>query len=159
MIRGSSGGPRRSPGPQRSGVSRGSDGLSGQGLFGHRGPQETHELARDSDDRDSGAFAVVGQMSVAAVQPNLGFPGARVGLGSAVGSAGLVSVRPRGLDQQPAGVLVAGLGDVPAMALGAGGVFAGHDPQPRAQLTGMAKASEVADLGDEPERRAGRDPA
>ena len=51
------------------------------------------------------------------MQPDLGVPGALVGLRPGVGAPGAVAVVPGGLDQQPAGVAVAGLGDVPAVLL------------------------------------------
>ena len=66
---------------------------------------------------------------------------------------------PSGLDQQPAGVLVPGQGDVPAVLLIAGGVLAGGDPEPRRELARVREPGEVADLGDQPERGDRRDPA
>lgn len=98
-----------------------------------------------------------GEVLVAVVQPDLGLPGACVELWAAVGSPWAVLVGPRGLDQQPAGVMVTGLGDVPAVALLTGGVLGWDDPQPRAQLTRMRGAMKVADLADQPDRGAGRD--
>ena len=56
-------------------------------------------------------------------------------------------------------MVVAGLGDVPAMLLIAGGVLAGSDPEPGRELARVREAREVADLGDQPERGQGRDPA
>jgi hypothetical protein len=70
-----------------------------------------------------------------------------------------VLVGPGGFDQKPTGVVIAGLDDVTAVSLIAGGVFGGDDPQPRAEFQRMRQAGEVADLGDQPERGAGRDPA
>ena len=68
-------------------------------------------------------------MAVAAVQPDLRLPGALVGLGSAFADAGWVVLGPCRLDEQPPGVVIAGLGDVPAVALLAGGVLRGDDPE------------------------------
>src|SRR5579863_8747767 len=138
---------------------RSGGGLQDEGLVGDGGPEKPGELAGDGDGRDGGALAVFGEMVVAAVQPGLRLPGASIGLRTAVGSAGPVPVGPGGLDQQPAGVMVAGLGDVPAVALLAGGVLGGDDPQPGAQFPWVSEASEVADLGNQPERGASRDPA
>ena len=102
---------------------------------GAGGPEEAGELAGDGDGRDGGAFAVFGEVAVAMMQPNLGLPGARVTLRSArLRPAGRVLVGPGGLDQQPAGVAVAGLGDVPAVLLITGGVLAWGDAQAAHQL-------------------------
>ena len=65
----------------------------------------------------------LGEVPVAVVQADLRLPGARVdgagdGLGEragADGSAWWVLVVPGGLDQQPPGVAVAGLGELPAV--------------------------------------------
>jgi hypothetical protein len=87
---------------------------------------EAGEFAGDRDGRDGGAFAALGgEVAVAGVQADLGLPGARVAVGSAVGAAWAVLAGPGGLHEQPPGVVVAGLGDVPAVALGAGGVLRG----------------------------------
>jgi hypothetical protein len=50
---------------------------------------------------------VLGQVSVAVMQPDLGLPGPLVGLWSGFGSSGGVAVVPGRFDQQPAGVMVA----------------------------------------------------
>ncbi len=52
---------------------------------------------------------MLGEVLVAAVQADLCLPGALVGVGSALPGPGWVVVGPGGLDQQPAGVVVAGL--------------------------------------------------
>ena len=57
-------------------------------LVGHRGPQEPGELAGDRDVRDGPAFPVVGEVSVAVMQPDLGVPGALVRWRAAGGSLG-----------------------------------------------------------------------
>ena len=59
--------------------------------------------------------------------------------GDALADAGGVLVVPGGLDQQPAGVPVAGLGDVAAVALVAGGVLAGGQAEEAHQLARVAK--------------------
>ena len=114
------------------------------GLVGHGGPEEAGELAGDGDVDDGRALAVVGEVAVAVVQADLGLPGA-IGraAGPVVGRRGAVAVVPGGLDQQPAGVAVAGLGDVAAVLLVAGGVLAGGDPQPatRARAGGRSARS------------------
>ena len=68
-----------------------------------------------------------------------------------------MAVVPAGLDQQPAGVLVPGEGDVPAVLLVSGGVLRRGDPQPRGELARVREPGEVADLRDQPERRQRRD--
>jgi len=98
---------------------------------------------------------VIGEVAVAVVQAHLGLPGAVVGLGAFGGDAWAVAVVPGGLDEESAGVVVAGLGDVAAVALVAAGVLAGDDPQPGAQLARVAEAVEVADLGDQAKRGPG----
>lgn len=47
---------------------------------------------------------------------------------------------PGGLDHQPPGVAVAGLGDVAAVPLVAGGVLARHEPQIAHQLARVGEA-------------------
>src|SRR4051794_9040587 len=75
-------------GPQQvDGLVRSGGGLRGEGLMCGGGPQEPSELARDSDGRDGGALPSLDrEVVVAAVQADLGLPGAWVGLGAAVGS-------------------------------------------------------------------------
>src|SRR3954463_4943512 len=115
-VEGAPGCARRPPHPSgRSGS--GSGGLLvAEGLVGHGGPEEAGELAGDGDGGDGRALAVVGEGVVAVVQAQLGAPGAGGDFGRHVGlaarAAGSVAVVPGGLDEQPAGVLVAGVGDV-----------------------------------------------
>ena len=56
-------------------------------------------------------------MAVAVKQPDLRLPCPVRGLRAAGEATGRVPVVPGGLDQQPAGVTVAGPGDVPAVLL------------------------------------------
>jgi len=84
---------------------------------------------------------------VAVVQAHLGAEGAfgDVGWdvwldgGDALADAGGVLVVPSGLDEQPAGVPGAGLGDVAAVALLAGGVLAGVRPRNLISSRAVAK--------------------
>ena len=101
------------------------------------------ELAGDRDVDDGRALAALGQVVVAVVQADLGVPGARRTGSRAAGSGrrGAVAVVPGGLDQQPAGVAVAGLGDVAAVLLIAGGVLARRDPQPGRQFARVREAA------------------
>ena len=95
-----------------------------------------------------------------AVQSLLGAPGDRDRLGGlavlAVGErladAWARAVVPGGLDQQPAGVPGAGLGDRPEPALLPGRVLAWDQPDVAHQLLGAGEPLEVADLGAQPDR-------
>ena len=129
-------------------------------VFRQRPPPRCHEVGRWSSQPryirralsrprrgDGRALAVLGECSVAVVQAELGLPGARPDLrrnvrGSAWRPRGLtrpVLVVPGGLDQQPAGVAVAGLRYVPSMLLPAGEVLARCQPELAHQLPGEAK--------------------
>src|SRR6185437_3934757 len=104
------------PAPAGGWVVGSGGGVGGEGLVGGGCPEEAGELAGDGGD--GGAFpALGGEVVVAAVQADLSMPGAWVGGRVTAGSAGWVLVGPGGLDQQSAGVMVAGLGDVAAVAL------------------------------------------
>ena len=78
---------------------------------------------------------------------------------SASTDAGAAAVVVGGLDQQPAGVGGAGLGDRPEPPLAAGGVLAGNDPEVGGELVGMIEAPPLADLRAQPERGQRVDPA
>ena len=101
------------------------------------------------------------------VQAPLRLPGQRDDLGLAValaareaaGDARCAAVVPGGLDQQPAGVLAAGLGDRAAPAALAGGVLGGDDAEIAHHLRGVAEAVKVADLRAQPGRGQRVDPA
>jgi hypothetical protein len=58
---------------------------------------------------------------------------------------------PRRLDQQPASVPRAGLGDVPLAAGVAGAVLRRHQPEVAHQQLGLLKAPKVADLDRQPD--------
>ena len=68
-------------------------------------------------------------------------------------------VVPGGLDEQPAGVAGAGLGDRAEAALAVGGVLGRDDAQEGRQLRGLGEAGEVADLAAQPDRRERRQAA
>src|SRR5439155_23992623 len=97
---------------------------------------------------------------VAVVQAHLGAEGAggdvgrdvRVHGSDALADARRVLVVPGGLDQQPAGVARAGLGDVAAVALLAGGVLRRRQAEEAHQLARGGEAAQVAELGEQPER-------
>ena len=57
---------------------------------------------------------------------------------------------PGGLHQQTPGVLVAGLGDMAAVALLAGGVLRRGEPEEAHQQARVAETAEVADLAEQP---------
>ena len=135
------------------------DGLLTVRLTGHLGPDEGGKLAGDRDVDDGRALAALDRVVVASVQADLGVPGAVRRFRAGLGAARSVAVVPGGLDEQAAGVAVAGLGDVAAVLLIAGRILARRDPQPTGQLARMREAAKVADLCDEPQRGAGRDAA
>ena len=85
------------------------------------------------------------------MQAQLGAPCAGTDFGGHVGfgarAAWAVAVVPGGFDEQAAGVLVSGAGDVPAVSLVAGGVLARHQAEVGGQLARVAEAPPVADLG------------
>src|SRR5690349_15292295 len=56
-------------------------------------------------------------------------------------------------------VRVAGLGDLPAVLLDTGGVLGLAQPEVAHQLARRGEPAKVADLGQQPERGASRDPA
>src|SRR2546421_4198754 len=102
-----------------------------QGLAGHRCPEEAAELAGDGDGGDVRQLAAVDEVSVTVVETDLRLPGAGERLGrdeSVVCSdpgrePGRVLGVPGRLDEQAAGVAVAGLGRRAALAALAGGVL------------------------------------
>ena len=59
---------------------------------------------------------------------------------------------PGGLDEQPAGVLAAGLGDRSAAAALPGGMLRRHDAEIAHHLRRVPEAVKVADLGAQPGR-------
>src|SRR4029079_15962907 len=119
------------------------------------------------DGCHGGALAVGAEVAVAMVQADLGAEGAlgyvgrdvRLDGGDALADAGRVLVVPGGLDQQPAGVPRAGLGDVSTVALVTGGVLAGGQAEKAHQLARGGEAPEVAERGQQRERGQGRDAA
>src|SRR5439155_16640199 len=89
------------------------------------------------------------------VQALLGAPGDRDRLGGLAvlavaeraADGGALAVVPGGLDEQPAGVARAGLGDRPEAALLAGRVLRRDQPDVAQQRLGAGEAFEVTDLG------------
>ena len=101
-------------------------------------PAEPGELAGDGDRDDRAALAALGvEPAPDAVQPLLGLPGDRdhrllLAVLAALergAEPGWAAVVPGRLDQQPAGVPRAGLGDVALAAALAGAVLARHQPE------------------------------
>lgn len=131
-------------------------------------PAERGQLARDGDRHDVGVLAAAGvQVLPAGVQAPLGAPGAGDHAWVLVvlaaleleADGGAVAVVLGGLDEQPAGMSGAGLGDVALAAALAGGVLGRHDPDEPGQLPRPAEALEVADLGGQARRAEGVDPS
>src|ERR671922_1171113 len=119
-------------------------------------PAEGGELARARDRDGAGRLAaVLAQMRPTLVQAALRAPGdlndARVLSGLAGGElaadARTAPVVVGGLDQQPARVRRAGLGDRALHALAVGRVFGWHDPEEAGQQRRPGEPLEAADVG------------
>src|ERR1700746_1485136 len=86
------------------------------------GPDETRQLTGDRRRDDIGRFAAAGELAIARAQPQLSLPrdlADRPGLRllpkpKLAADAGREAVTPSGLDQQPAGGAIAGLGEAAA---------------------------------------------
>ena len=120
------------------------------------------QLAGDGDGDDAVLLAARGlQQSPAGVQPALGAPGGVDGAGALPALAaleghpdrGVVAVVVGGLDEQPAGVGGAGLGDGALAALVARGALGGHQPEVGRQRVWVLEALKLADLGAQAQRR------
>ncbi len=111
------------------------------GLPGEHGPQDPRVLVGQSHDALLPAQAL----------PQLHQPPA-----DAIGSfARTHDGRLRALDQQGAQVVVAALGDAAQAGLAPCGVLAGHQSEPRAELSGVGELPEVAHAGHD-SRSGGR---
>src|SRR5213596_247118 len=123
------------------------------GLRGHRGrPEEAGERAGERDGDDVRRLAPLAEQSVEAVEAVLAAPGDLQHLGRLALVAGgergadprSAAVLPGGLDQQPARVAGACLGDRALAAALAGLLERGHQPEPAGELARGAEAAEVA---------------
>src|SRR5205823_12097715 len=114
-------------------------------------PAEAGELAGGGDGDQGAAFVALLQSCPGAVQAALRGPGDRDRLGwlasLSFGERGAdpraFAVMPRSLDQQPARVRGAGLGDRPEPALLAAARLGGDQPDVAHQLRGLAEVGEV----------------
>src|ERR671918_1756432 len=123
-------------------------------------PAGADEFARDRDRDDAGRLAApVAQQLPAGVEPALDAPGVvdQRGVLAALADRELAADRrrepvvQRRLDQQPAGVGGAGLGDL-AQPAGLAGAVLGRDQADIAgERVGMLEAPPVTDLGAQPE--------
>src|SRR5664280_89753 len=157
------GGPSTGPGPGRHLVTA----HPRSGVHDGQGPAPAGQLAGDRDVRDHGSLLAFGELQPPLVQATIAGvtpgpssrrrelpPGAHRGPRGAVG----LVVVPSSLDQQPAGVGVAGLGD---RALGTG-LTRGGLGRYQAHIgpdTGAGQSVPVADLDGQPERGQRGDPA
>ena len=82
------------------GGGRGGGVCDAEWLAGHRRPQEPDELAGDSDVRDGRALAVLGEVAVAMIEPDLRLPGALVRLGAGLRASRRMPVMPARLDRR-----------------------------------------------------------
>src|SRR3954469_7151001 len=130
-------------------------------------PAEPGELARGGDSDDRAPLVTLFHPRPDVVQAPLGLPGKRDDLGFAVGLAagetardpGRSTVMPGRLDQEPAGVLAAGLGDRTAALALAGGMLGRDDAEVAHDLRRVPEAAEVANLGAQTGGGQGVDPA
>src|SRR5262245_8241564 len=129
-------------------------------LVGCDRPDEAGELAGAGDDDLLLRLAGAGHPLPALVEALLAAPGAldhdgvlaALAAGQLVADLRAAAGVPGRLDQQPAHMAVADLGDRTLAPLPAGAGAAGHEPDEGHELLGAAEAAEVADLGHERER-------
>src|SRR5262249_56047053 len=125
-------------------------------LVGGDRPDESGELAGAGDDDLLVRLASCGHSLPALVESLLAAPGAfdHGGVLAALATRELVANGrpaarvPGRLDQQPAHMCVADLGDRALPALLTGGALGGHEADESHELLGAAEAAEVADLCD-----------
>ena len=132
------------------------------------GPDKATQLARHGRHGHLGLLlAHARQVLVAVMQTQLGFPGnVRNGFGQTFLALFQMGTDPRrntvlpgGFDQGAPGRAVAHFGDATLLAVGAGGVFAGNQPQVTHQLAGVLEAVEIAQFGHQRGRVQQRHPA
>ena len=127
----------------------------------------TGEFPCNGDGDDRASFAAPFEVPPAPVQSTRGLLGPRSYGGRLAGTAAAegdawaqrTPLMPGGLDEQAACVLGAGFGDRAVAAPLAGGVLAGNESELAAEELRVREAAPVADLGAEPERGEGVDPA
>src|SRR5512141_737088 len=131
--------------------------LCSSGSRRHEPPDEAAEFAGNGGDRDLGALALADEASVAAVEPDLRLARVLGDAGRLVAErlacpgpeGGSMAVAPTRLDEDAAGVAVAGLGDPASPLLAAAGVLAGDEADEGHELARALEATEVVDLGEE----------
>jgi len=120
-------------------------------LLGDR-PQERQNLPRDRRDDDVRVLAARNQAPIAFAEPHLGLPRDVLdGLGTVLEPQlqvrrylGRVPIRPRGFNQRPARVAVAGLRDGPESTRLAGRVLARDQSDERGELPWRIEAGQVS---------------
>src|ERR1700726_1910216 len=124
------------------------------------GPDKAGQFAGDRSGDDIGRLAGAGKLAIAGAQPQLRLPGDladRLGLAllpeqQFAADPRWKAVTPGGLDQQPAGGAVAGLGKTAAFDARAARMLGWHQPEIGHPLGWMCEAREVAQLGDQRRR-------
>ena len=119
-------------------------------------PQKGDQFSRNSHHDLIGMLAARHELSRPFAQPDLRLPAEVLdGFGQLFQSQlematdlRWIAVRPRALNQGPAGMMIPGLGDAPLGASWATGIFRGRQAQISHQLFGVGKAREVAEFGD-----------
>ena len=121
------------------------------------GPHEGGHFAGDGHHDLVGVLAPGHQPAVAFAEPHLRFPTdilddfrellqAQL---QVTADLGRVAVRPGALDERPAGMRVAGLGDRPLTPPLPAAVFTGRKAQVAHELAGIVKAAEIAQFRDQ----------
>src|SRR2546421_1792187 len=124
------------------------------------GPDKACQFTGDRSGDNIGRLASAGESAIAGAQPQLRLPGDladRLGLAllpdqQLAADPRWEAVTPGGLDQQPAGGAVAGLGKAAAFDARYARMFGRHQPEIGHQLARVGEAREVAQFGDQRRR-------
>jgi hypothetical protein len=141
--------------------------MSREGHLSSDGPHERRELACDRHHHDVGMLPLGHEPTVALAKAHLGFPGDvadRLGEGfltllHRTAHLGVVAIGPSPLDEDTAGVGIAGLGDPPEPAGVAGRILGRGESQITHELSWAIKTTETPELRDGAEGDGELDPA
>jgi hypothetical protein len=130
--------------------------LRREGNFPGNSPHQGDQCSRKRHRDLIGILAASHELSIPFAQPDLRLPPEVLdGFGPLLQSQlematdrSRMAVRPRALNQGPAGVMMPGLGDTPLGAPWATGLLRGRQARITPQLFGVGKASEVSEFGD-----------
>src|SRR6267378_8266818 len=118
-------------------------------------PDKARQFTGNRSGDDIGRLASAGEPAIAGAQPQLRLPGDladRLGLAllpeqQLAADTRWEAVTPGGLDQQPAGGAVAGLGKTAAFDARSARMLGRHQPEIGHQLARIGEAREIAQLG------------